>query len=172
MSLSRRLFDLARANLNALLDRATGETVVDELTDEELEAELVRRRERRLRDDEARRTREAAEQAARVRGAERRGKLDSPRPSEKRSSTRSKPRPVGTSAERRLRELYAQLEVPYGTPFEEVKHAFRRLMRKYHPDLHAGDPKKHEAASQLTKSLTQAYNELETILLGGPNRGR
>ena len=73
------------------------------------------------------------------------------------------------SARRRqaLRELYAQLEVPYGASFEEVKKSFRRLMRKYHPDLHAGNPQKQKTATQLTMSLTQAYNELEQHLTGG-----
>ena len=69
--------------------------------------------------------------------------------------------------DKRLRELYAQLEVPYGASFEDVKKSFRRLMRKYHPDLHAGNPQKHKTATQLTMSLTQAYNELEQHLTGG-----
>ena len=69
--------------------------------------------------------------------------------------------------DKRLRELYAQLEVPYGASFEEVKSSFRRLMRKYHPDLHAGNPQKHKTATQLTMSLTQAYNELEVHLTRG-----
>ncbi|MDB4970784.1 MAG: heat shock protein DnaJ domain protein, partial [Myxococcales bacterium] len=68
-------------------------------------------------------------------------------------------------AEKRLRELYAQLETPYGAPFDEVKKSFRRLMRKYHPDLHVANPAKHKTATQLTMSLTQAYNELEQHLL-------
>ena len=72
--------------------------------------------------------------------------------------------PIG---DKRLRELYAQLEVPYGAPFEDVKKSFRRLMRKYHPDLHVGNPQKHKTATQLTMSLTQAYNELEQHLTGG-----
>ncbi len=73
-------------------------------------------------------------------------------------------------SEKRLRELHAQLEVPYGASFEEIKKSFRRLMRKYHPDLHIGNPQKHKTATQLTMSLTQAYNELEQYLVGGPNR--
>src|SRR6185369_16607739 len=76
-------------------------------------------------------------------------------------------RPVEPTEERRVRDLYAQLEVPYGADFEEVKKSFRRLMRKYHPDLHAGNPQKHRTATQLTMSLTQAYNELEQHLTGG-----
>src|SRR5262249_2219123 len=91
------------------------------------------------------------------------------------SSPRTGPPPPRSSSpppgaprlsERKLRELYAQLEVPYGAPFDEVKKSFRRLMRKYHPDLHIGNPIKHKTATQLTMALTQAYSELEQRLRG------
>ena len=170
MSLGKRIFDLARANLNALLDKAA-DTSVDELSDEELEAELARRRERREREAEARRERERAERAARDRAAQRAQASPNARRSAPRTGAKTPPpRPSPVTPERRLRELYAQLEVPYGAPFDEVKKSFRRLMRKYHPDLHVGNPTKHKAATQLTMSLTQAYNELEVHLVGGPNR--
>jgi DnaJ-domain-containing protein 1 len=188
-SIGKRLIDLARANLNALLDKTAGETNIEELTDDELEAELARRRDRRRRQEEERRDREAAERAARERAAERARQRGSARASSGPSSAAHRqspmpgepgtgPRPSGNTrppasaprSERRLRELYSQLEVPYGAPFDEVKRSFRRLMRKYHPDLHAGNPAKQKTATQLTMSLTQAYNELEVHLLGGPNR--
>jgi DnaJ-domain-containing protein 1 len=171
--------------LNALLDKAAGsDTPVGELSDEELRAELERRKLRRDREEVERRDREAAERAARVRAAERAGadpsgksagrnaasqKKSAPPPPSSRaqSQARRPPPPAPPGSERRLRELYAQLEVPYGAPFDEVKKSFRRLMRKYHPDLHVGDPVKHRTATQLTMSLTQAYNELEVHLSGG-----
>jgi DnaJ-domain-containing protein 1 len=183
MSLSKRIFDLARSNLNALLDRAGGEGgSLDDLSDDELEAELERRRERRRREDEERGQRVAAERAARERAAQRAAQAAaaraaaggaSARPSNgtpPRSESRRPPPAAPPGSERRMRELYAQLEVPYGAPFDEVKKSFRRLMRKYHPDLHVGNPQKQKTATQLTMSLTQAYNEIEQHLLGGPNR--
>lgn len=91
-------------------------------------------------------------------------------PPPKREPRRDRPPPSSAGpapSDKRLRELYAQLEVPYGAPFDEVKKSFRRLMRKYHPDLHLGNPQKHKTATQLTMSLTQAYNELEIHLVGG-----
>ncbi|HEX8952095.1 MAG TPA: J domain-containing protein, partial [Polyangia bacterium] len=89
-------------------------------------------------------------------------------PPPRRDERRKAPPPMAPSiGDKRLRELDSQLEVPYGAPFEEVKKSFRRLMRKYHPDLHAGNPQKHQTATQLTMSLTQAYNELEQHLTGG-----
>jgi DnaJ-domain-containing protein 1 len=168
MSLSRRIFDLARSNLNALLDKAGGDTSVDDLSDDELEAELQRRRDRRKREDEERAAAQRAADKARARGAAN-GAIPPPRAQQQRQQRPPSSFSFGPS-DKRLRELYAQLETPYGAPFSDVKTSFRRLMRKYHPDLHLGNPQKHKTATQLTMSLTQAYNELELHLVGGPNK--
>jgi DnaJ-domain-containing protein 1 len=163
VTIGKRLLDLARANLNALLEKAAGDTPVGEMTDEELELELERRRQKRQRELEESKGRESAERAARER-AQKRGaepRKPPPRAREAQGRTRRPPVPGG---EKHLRELYAQLEVPYGAPFQEVKASFRRLMRKYHPDLHVNNPVKHKAATQLTMTLTAAYNELEQHL--------
>jgi DnaJ-domain-containing protein 1 len=200
LGIGKRIVDLAKANLNALLDKANGESGLDELTDEELEAELRRRRERRQRLDDERKAAERAAEHARARASQTsrtsqppprtsqpppratqppprtsqpppRASQPPPRatqPPPRRDEKRRAPPPSGPPiADKRLRELYAQLEVPYGAPFEDVKKSFRRLMRKYHPDLHAGNPSKQKTATQLTMSLTQAYNELEQHLTGG-----
>ena len=173
MGIGKRIVDLAKANLNALLDKAGGDTTIDELSDEELEAELRRRRERKQREDEERKAAERAAQNARVRATQTQApprtstpppKAPPPRREEKKKAP---PPRMPFGGDKRLRELYAQLEVPYGAPFEDVKKSFRRLMRKYHPDLHVGNPQKHKTATQLTMSLTQAYNELEQHLTGG-----
>ena len=172
MGIGKRIVDLAKANLNALLDKANGDTALDDLTDDELEAELQRRRERRRRQEEERKAAERAAENARQRikqappapHAKRPAAPPPPRREEKKKAPPPSGPPIG---DKRLRELYAQLEVPYGAPFEEVKKSFRRLMRKYHPDLHAGNPQKQTTATQLTMSLTQAYNELEQHLTGG-----
>lgn len=171
MGIGKRIVDLAKANLNALLDKAGGgETGIDELTDEELEAELRKRRERKQREDEERKAAERAAQNARARTTQPPPRQPPPKapPPPRREEKKRAPPPVSSSiGEKRLRELYTQLEVPYGASFEDVKKSFRRLMRKYHPDLHAGNPQKHKTATQLTMSLTQAYNELEQHLTGG-----
>jgi DnaJ-domain-containing protein 1 len=184
VGIGKRIVDLAKANLNALLDKAgAGDTSLDDLTDAELEAELRRRRERKQREDEERKAAERAAENARQRIKQQqqapktsapppRTSAPPPRasapPPPRRDEKRKAPPPSGPPiGDKRLRELYAQLEVPYGASFEEVKKSFRRLMRKYHPDLHAGNPQKHKTATQLTMSLTQAYNELEQHLTGG-----
>ena len=49
------------------------------------------------------------------------------------------------------------LGLPYGTPFEEVKKTYRRLMREYHPDRHGESPEAERMATQKTQELTVAY---------------
>ena len=71
-----------------------------------------------------------------------------------------------------LAHYYALLELPYGAAYVNVKVSYRRLMRKYHPDLYGQDVEKQRLATQLAQSLTQAHNELELVLIGGPNRSR
>jgi len=61
---------------------------------------------------------------------------------------------------------YETLNLPYGAPFPEVKKAFRALMRKYHPDMHSGEPDKQKAAAELSKQLSVAYSALEQHLEG------
>ncbi|MCU1281039.1 MAG: heat shock protein DnaJ domain protein [bacterium] len=188
MGIGKRIVDLAKANLNALLDKANGDTALDDLTDAELEAELQRRRERKRREEEERKAAERAAENARQRLKQQQQqqrqqqpprtnvppktgapppRASAPPPPRREEKKKAPPPPGPPIGDKRLRELYAQLEVPYGGSFEDVKKSFRRLMRKYHPDLHAGNPQKHKTATQLTMSLTQAYNELELHLTGG-----
>ncbi|HEY3352646.1 MAG TPA: J domain-containing protein [Polyangia bacterium] len=182
MSLTRRFLNLAKANLNALLDRVgdvEDEPSLGSMTDEELEAELMRRKARRERDEEMRRAREEAERAARAR----QGTAGTAAPGGSAGPARTgagPTRPAGGGSTRvragvdpkRLAQLYAQLEVPVGADLAEIKAAYRRLMRKYHPDNYGTDPKKAALATELTQKLSQAYRELEAILRGAPPRKR
>lgn len=182
MSIGRRFMDMARSELNALLDKAaelgrdddeprdpdgygraeeeparprrSNARATDDgpdlskLSDAELQAELERRsRDRIQREARARVEREAAEFER-----QRREKQQSARP--------SPPRDPGDP----VRKAYAALEVPYGTDFDAVKRSYRALMRKYHPDRHAGSPEKQKAAHELTTKLTAAYQVLEKHL--------
>ena len=71
------------------------------------------------------------------------------------------------SQDPRLAGYYANLEVPYGSDLEAVRRAWKRLVKKYHPDLHGGDLEKRKVANELTAELTQAYRELEQALTAG-----
>lgn len=59
-----------------------------------------------------------------------------------------------------LAGYYSNLEVPYGSDLETVRRAWKRLVRKYHPDLHSKDPEKRRVANELTQGLNRAYEEL------------
>ena len=56
---------------------------------------------------------------------------------------------------------YKTLDLPYGAEFAEVKSAYRKLMRKYHPDRYASDPEKYKAATEVAQKITEAYNGLK-----------
>lgn len=60
-----------------------------------------------------------------------------------------------------LHSCYANLEIPYGSDLKTAKTAWRRLMKRYHPDLHGKDPRKREIATELTRKLTEAYRQIE-----------
>src|SRR2546426_7807992 len=54
-------------------------------------------------------------------------------------------------------DYYGVLGVPRGASKDEVKRAYRRLAKKYHPDLNKDNPK---AAEEKFKQLSEAYEVL------------
>lgn len=160
MSIGKRLIDLARSELNSLLDKAArvdGDDADDDrarrrygsefssMSDAELDEEIERRRQ----------AREEVEQATNR----------NHRPEAGTSSRTSPPPPRRTAAgDEAIRKAYAALEVPAGSDLETVKRSYRRLMRKYHPDLNAGSSEKQRAATDLSQRLTEAYKTLERHL--------
>lgn len=60
-----------------------------------------------------------------------------------------------------LARCYANLEVPYGADLETCRKAWRRLMKRYHPDRHGEDPERKRVATELTRELTRAYRQIE-----------
>jgi DnaJ-domain-containing protein 1 len=73
-------------------------------------------------------------------------------------STGRPPRPGSTEAQ--LLEWYRVLDVQVGADMGQIKTSYRQLMRKYHPDMHAGSPQKQKAATELSMRVTTAYNGL------------
>ena len=69
-----------------------------------------------------------------------------------------------------LAELYSNLEVPYGSNLATVRKAWKRLLRKYHPDLHSKDPEKRKIADELALRLNGAYERLHKRLESETNR--
>jgi DnaJ-domain-containing protein 1 len=80
-----------------------------------------------------------------------------PSTSSHQSSARA-PRPGSTEAQ--LYEWYRVLDLQVGADMAQIKTAYRQMMRKYHPDMHAGSPQKQKAATELSMRVTTAYNGL------------
>lgn len=74
------------------------------------------------------------------------------------SGSRRPPRPG--SADAQIVEWYRQLDLQPGADLAQIKTAYRQLMRKYHPDMHAGNPQRQKAATELSMRVTAAYNGL------------
>ncbi|MDB9786728.1 DnaJ domain-containing protein [Bacteriovoracaceae bacterium] len=74
----------------------------------------------------------------------------------KQSQQQDEPQP---STQNRLEaSYYANLELPYGANYVDIKKAYKRLMKKYHPDRFHHDEDLGETANEITKKLNEAYN--------------
>ena len=74
------------------------------------------------------------------------------------------PPPRRPSGERTLEQCYQNLECPVGADLKTVRTHFRRLMKKYHPDLHAANKRNQEAANRISQIITECYQQLEKHL--------
>ncbi|MFO7730993.1 MAG: J domain-containing protein [Spirochaetia bacterium] len=71
---------------------------------------------------------------------------------------------AGTSDRRPPEELhkdYSLLGVPFGASFTEVRNAYRTLMRRHHPDLHASDSHRQREATHTSQQLNTAYQRIK-----------
>ena len=66
-----------------------------------------------------------------------------------------------------MRDPYAVLGVSPDASDEEIKKAYRRLAKKYHPDLNPGD----EAAAQKMQEINAAYEQIKNPEKATPNQG-
>ena len=62
---------------------------------------------------------------------------------------------------------YRVLGVSPSASDEEIKKAYRSLVKKYHPDRYAGNKAQQEAASEKLKQINEAYNEITKMRQGG-----
>ena len=80
----------------------------------------------------------------------------------RRSTVEDGPSPAGPpTVDQRLAGYYANLEIPYGSGLAEAKVAWRKMMKRYHPDLYSNDTERYKTATNLTQELTRAYKEIE-----------
>jgi DnaJ-domain-containing protein 1 len=87
----------------------------------------------------------------------------SPGSSSSSSSGSARP-PRAGSTEAKVAEWYRVLDLQVGADMPQIKSSYRSLMRKYHPDMHAGNPGKQKAANELSMRVTAAYNGLQAHL--------
>jgi DnaJ-domain-containing protein 1 len=73
-------------------------------------------------------------------------------------STGRPPRPGSKDAQ--VADWYKTLDLQVGADMAAIKSSYRQMMRKYHPDMHAGNPTKQKAATELSMRVTTAYNGL------------
>lgn len=59
------------------------------------------------------------------------------------------------------KKYYKVLELEYGTDFKEIKKAYKRLLKKYHPDLFQNKPEKLKTAQEVTRRINEAYTYFE-----------
>lgn len=70
-----------------------------------------------------------------------------------------------------MEDDYAVLGVgPEATP-SEVRAAYRRLVKRYHPDVHQGNPRIAQASSVRFTQITEAYLRIKEGHPNGPARG-
>ena len=66
-----------------------------------------------------------------------------------------------SQTEKLEREYYANLELDYGSSFDDIKKKYRTLLKKYHPDKFHNDDKKRKIAERVVAKLNMAYNYFE-----------
>jgi DnaJ-domain-containing protein 1 len=58
-------------------------------------------------------------------------------------------------------EAFKALEVKAGASFEEIKVAYKALIKKYHPDKFHNDPVRYKTALELSQKINKSYGILE-----------
>jgi DnaJ-domain-containing protein 1 len=115
----------------------------------------------RERDERDARQRAAADDAfRRMKEQAARGGPPPPRPGATGGSSHAGRPPRPGSTEAHLADWYRVLNLTADADLAQIKTAYRQMMRKYHPDMHAGNPQKQKAATELSMRVTEAYNGL------------
>lgn len=72
--------------------------------------------------------------------------------------------------QRTAADHYRTLGLAEGAGLDEVKKAYRKLMRQHHPDKHSTDPHAEARAAERAKVINEAYRELTALLTGRESR--
>lgn len=60
-----------------------------------------------------------------------------------------------------LRRAYRIIGVPSSASAATIKHSYRRLIKRWHPDKHAYTDSSCREATEMTKSINQSYAEIQ-----------
>ncbi|HUZ17900.1 MAG TPA: J domain-containing protein [Spirochaetia bacterium] len=60
-----------------------------------------------------------------------------------------------------IRRDYGNLEVPVGADLTQVRKAYHRLIRQYHPDRFANNPSKLKEATEISQRINQSYQRIK-----------
>ena len=63
------------------------------------------------------------------------------------------------------KKYYKILELEYGSDFNSIRKAYKRLLKKYHPDLYQNKPEKQKIAQKVTREINEAYTYFERKFL-------
>jgi DnaJ-domain-containing protein 1 len=58
-------------------------------------------------------------------------------------------------------EAFKTLEVAQGASFDQIKIAYKSLIKKYHPDKFHNEPSKYKTALELSQKINKAFDVLE-----------
>ena len=64
------------------------------------------------------------------------------------------------AAREHLRQDYANLEVSFGAPLDEVHRSYKRLLVMYHPDKNAGDARRQQMATEITQKINASFHRI------------
>lgn len=74
---------------------------------------------------------------------------------------------LGSAPSDGLAADYKALGVSYGAPMAEVKSAYKRLLKQWHPDRHSGSPEELKSATETSARLNAAYAHIEASIASG-----
>ncbi len=62
----------------------------------------------------------------------------------------------------RILSAFRTLGLPYGTPFPQVKTAYKKLLMANHPDRNSATPEQLRRSTEISSQINAAYQRLET----------
>ena len=76
---------------------------------------------------------------------------------------------AGNTVPEELRGDFAELGVPFGASADECKAAYKQLLKKHHPDRHAGHQGNMRKATEKSARVNAAFDRIERWRTGGPS---